>query len=106
MSVSYLDTNRFNAEIVNADNLVLVDFFATWCGPCEMMAPVVEDISNEFDYVDVYKVDIDESAELCREYDISAVPTLLLFKDGEEVERFVGVTGKSELSNAIRAYKD
>lgn len=106
MSVSYLDANRFNTEIINADNMVLVDFFATWCGPCQMMAPVLEDISDEFDYVDVYKLDIDENPELCREYDVDSVPTIILFQKGEEIERFIGVTGKSSIANALRSYRE
>lgn len=106
MSVNYLDTNRFNTEISNADGLVLVDFFATWCGPCQQMAPVIEEIADMNDDVDVYKLDIDESPEICREYDVEAVPTVILFDKGEEIERFVGLTGKSQIQNVIRASRE
>lgn len=106
MSVEFLDISRFNTEIVNADNLVLVDFFASWCGPCQMMAPVLEEISDECDFVDVYKIDADEAPELCQEYDVEFLPTMIIFKNGEEIERFMGLTGKSQIKNALRSYRE
>lgn len=106
MSISYLDSNRFDTEIVNSDGLVLVDFFATWCGPCQMMAPILEEISEECDYVEIYKIDIDENKELCEQYEIDSVPTMIIFQQGEELERFVGTVGKSRIMNALRSLRE
>ncbi len=107
MSVFNLDSERFNTEILNSDGVVLVDFFATWCGPCKMLSPIVEEIADESNgsYV-VYKCDIDENEDLTLEYSIMSVPTLIIFKDGDEVERFVGVRPKQEILNALRSICD
>lgn len=107
MSVEYISTQRFDAEILNADNLVLVDFFATWCGPCQMMAPIIEEIAEESDgSYDVYKCDIDENEELALEYSVMSVPTMIIFKDGEEVDRFIGVSSKHSILNALKSCMD
>ena len=106
MSVTYLESYRFEGEVKNSDGLAFVDFFAEWCGPCHMMAPKIEELSDECDFADFFKVDIDEATDLCAEYDIQSIPTMIIFKDGEEVERFIGVTGKSEIMNALRSYRE
>lgn len=77
---------------------VLVDFFATWCGPCQMLAPLLEEISKE---VDVVKVDVDEVSELAREYGIASIPTLYLFVNGEVAKKSVGFLNKSQLASFI-----
>lgn len=79
----------------------MVDFFATWCSPCKMLAPTIEEIANETT-ITVAKCDIDESEDLAREYHVMSVPTVVIFKDGAEVQRFVGVREKDELINALR----
>ena len=107
MSVFDLDGERFNTEILNSDGVVLVDFFATWCGPCKMLAPIVEEIADESDgSYTVYKCDVDENEALALEYSIMSVPTLIIFKDGEEADRFIGVRPKQEIMNALRSLCD
>lgn len=102
MSEKELDSGNFNEEINNANELVLVDFYATWCGPCKMLAPVVSEIAEEYsDKLRVYKVNIDENQELALKYGIMSIPTLMFFKNGEAVNTVVGFHTKSELEDTI-----
>ncbi|MEM8736966.1 MAG: thioredoxin [Planctomycetota bacterium] len=90
------DTN-FETEVVKADQPVLVDFWAEWCMPCRMLAPVIDELSQEYDgKVKVGKVDTDANRETSVKYGISAIPTIILFDKGEVVKKFVGVTPKPE----------
>ena len=79
---------------------VLVDFFATWCGPCKMLSPLLEEISNESDIL-ILKVDVDEASALAAEFTIQAVPTLMLFKDGKQVDVRLGYQNKNQLLSFI-----
>jgi thioredoxin 1 len=90
-------------ETVAGYDVVLVDFYADWCGPCKMVAPVVEELARETDAA-VVKVDVDANGNLAQEYRVQGVPTLLLFVDGEPEERIVGVRGKDELAGLIAQY--
>ena len=102
MSEKELDSGNFNEEINNTEKLVLVDFYATWCGPCKMLAPVVSEIAEQYkDKLEVYKVNIDENQELALKYDIMSIPTLMFFKNGEVVNTSVGFRSKSELKDTI-----
>ena len=96
-----LTINDFNDK-VKKEGVAIVDFFATWCGPCKMLAPVFEELDNELgDQAGFYKVDIDESLELANEYGIQSVPTVLVFKNGEVVDKLVGVTPKAGIKAKI-----
>ncbi len=102
MSEINLNLSNFNEEITNTDKLVLIDFFATWCGPCKMLSPIISEIANEYsDSVKVCKVNVDENQELAIKYDIMSVPTLVFFKNGEIVKSSIGFCTKSELNNTI-----
>jgi thioredoxin 1 len=102
MSEKELDSGNFNEEINNTEKLVLVDFYATWCGPCKMLAPVVSEIAEEYkEKLEVYKVNIDENQELALKYDIMSIPTLMFFKNGEVINTSVGFRSKSELKDTI-----
>lgn len=102
MSEVDINESSFREEITNTDKLVLVDFFATWCGPCKMLAPVVSEIAEEYkEKLEVYKVNIDENQELALKYDIMSIPTLMFFKNGEVVNTSVGFRSKSELKDTI-----
>lgn len=104
MSEINLNESNFNKEIMQADELVLVDFFATWCGPCKMLSPIISEIANEYsNIVKVCKVNIDENQDLVRKYNIMSVPTLIFFKKGEVVKSSVGFCSKSELDSIIKA---
>ena len=102
MSEKELDSGNFNEEINSVQKLVLVDFYATWCGPCKMLAPVVSEIAEEYkEKLEVYKVNIDENQELALKYDIMSIPTLMFFKNGEVVNTIVGLRSKSELEEIL-----
>ena len=102
MSVINLTTENFEEEVLNAKEPVLVDFWATWCGPCQTMGPVVDELSQELTDVKVGKVNVDEQMVLAREYKVMSIPTFLVFKDGKVAERTLGVQEKSELEQLIR----
>lgn len=96
-----LTINEFN-ENIKKEGVAIVDFFATWCGPCKMLAPVFEEVGNELNgQAGFYKVDIDESLELANEYGIQSVPTMLVFKNGEVVDKVVGVVPKASLKAKV-----
>ena len=96
-----LNVENFEKEILNNEGIALVDFYATWCGPCKMIAPIIHDIANESTDVTVGKVDIDESLALAEKYGVASVPTLIIFKNGQEQERLVGFTSKNESLKAL-----
>ena len=91
---------EFNREIMN--DKVVVDFFANWCGPCKILAPIVEEVSNELEKITFIKVDIDEIESLPRQFDIMSIPTLLVFEKGELIKRHTGYMDKDELVQFIK----
>lgn len=93
-----LNGDNFEEEVLNSKEPVLVDFYADWCGPCKMMAPVVEELANELHGKGkVGKINVDQNQDLAMKYNVMSIPTLIIFKEGKEVSRFVGVTDKKEL---------
>ena len=96
-----IHANRENFNSVISNDVVLVDFFANWCGPCKMLGPILEVLANDRSSVKIVKVDIDESMELARQYGVMSVPTLLLFKDGNLVAQTTGFMPKNDLENWI-----
>ena len=99
MEIIHANKNNFDSLISN--DVVLVDFFATWCGPCKMLTPVLEEMASDRSSVKFVKVDIDKSMELAQKFGIMSVPTLLLFKDGKLVSQKTGFMPKYELENWI-----
>lgn len=97
--------NESNFQDMTSQGLVLVDFFATWCGPCKMLGPVLEDMASDRDSIDIVKVDIDESMNLARQYGIMSVPTLVLFKEGQVVAQTSGFQPKESLQKFIDDHK-
>jgi thioredoxin 1 len=101
----FTDAN-FESEVVQSTEPVLVDFWAPWCGPCRMIAPVVEELAGEYaGSIKIGKVNIDDSPNTAQSYGVSSIPTLMVFKAGEVVERFVGVQPKNRLQEALDAAK-
>ena len=83
MSVKHIDRNNFQAEVLNSDKLVLLDFWAPWCGPCRMVVPIVEEIAGERDDIKVVKINVDEQPELANQFGIMSIPTLMVMENGQ-----------------------
>lgn len=106
MAVLTLTQENFEAEVVNSNDIVLVDFWATWCGPCKMFAPVMEEIAgDELPGVKVGKVDVDQQPDLAGQFKVMSIPTLILFKDGKPATTSVGVKSKKEVMEMIEKLK-
>ena len=100
--VNIVNESEFNSEI--KEGVVVVDFFATWCGPCKMLAPVLESLSTEMENVNFIKVDIDQSGDLADKFQISSVPTMIIFKDGKKEDMMVGFLPKERIKQSIEAH--
>ncbi|WP_343338441.1 Thioredoxin [Terrisporobacter petrolearius] len=98
-----IDTNDFNAQIEKG--IVVVDFFATWCGPCKLLAPVYEELGNEMqDSAKFLKVEIDQNMDLAKRFMVSTVPTIMIFKDGKPVETMVGFMPKETIKTKVESH--
>ncbi len=100
-----VNDGNFQAEVLEADKLTIVDFWAPWCGPCRKLGPILDEIAGEFtDKVKVVKVNTDENMKTAKEFSISGLPSILIFKNGEAVERLVGLMPKSSLVSNIEKH--
>lgn len=102
MSVVHLTKENFKEEVLEANVPVLVDFWATWCGPCQMVGPVVEELAGEVTDVKFCKVDVDDQPELAREYHVMSIPMFFVFKEGKVVKRDMGAKSKEELLAMVK----
>ena len=100
--VNKFTKQNFNEEVKKYKGVVLVDFYADWCGPCKMMSPVVDEIANENEWAKVGKINCDEEIELAEEFGVMSIPTLIIFKNGEIAKTFVGLTPKEKIINALK----
>ena len=101
MAVIKVTTDTFEKEVLEAECPVLVDFNADWCGPCKMLAPVIDELAEEHPEIKVVSVNIDDEEDLADEYDVFSIPCLVVFKDGEEADRSVGGRSKDEILEMI-----
>ena len=99
MAVISVNNNNFEAEVLKADGKVLVDFYADWCGPCKMLGPILDEISKDHT---VYKVNVDKEPELAQNYGIMSIPCMIVFQDGKEVNRMVGLRSKSDILELLK----
>jgi len=102
--ISTLDANTFDETIQSADKPVLVDFWAEWCGPCKMIAPILEEIAGEEDGIAITKLNVDENPDVARRFNVMGIPTMIVFRGGEEVHRLVGAKGKGQLLQELSEF--
>lgn len=103
--VKTINENTFEEEVMKSEKPVLVDFYADWCGPCKMMAPIVEQISEEYgDQIIFGKCNIDENMNIAQRYRVMSIPTLIIFKDGKAAEVLVGARSKAELEETLKKF--
>lgn len=100
-----INSNQFNQEVTNSNGVVLVDFSASWCGPCKMLAPIIDEIAADVKgNAKVYKVDVDESGDIAQKYGIMNVPTVIIFKNGAPIEKSIGFLPKDNLLNLLKKH--
>ncbi len=104
MGATPVSDDVFDDQVLQADQPVLVDFWAEWCGPCRMVSPIVDEIAEEHDALKVVKLNIDENPNTAREYGVMSIPTLLVFKGGQADKRIVGAKGKAALLEDLADY--
>lgn len=97
MAAIVITKENFDSEVLKAEGTVLVDFWATWCGPCRMLSPIVDEVASERPDVKVGKINVDEQPELAQQFGIMSIPTLLVFKNGEKVQESVGLIPKDKV---------
>ena len=102
MEVLKINNSNFEEEVLKSEKAVLVDFYAEWCGPCKMLAPVIDQIAKENEDIKVAKINVDEAQELAEKYGVMSIPTLVVIKNGEEIKRQVGLASKTEILNMIK----
>ncbi|MEN3791118.1 thioredoxin [Fulvimarina sp. MAC3] len=105
MATKTVTKDTFQSDVLGASKPVVVDFWAEWCGPCKMIAPSLEEISEENSNVEIAKVNIDENQELAVQFGIRSIPTLMMFKDGQHVDTLMGAQSKSKLASWIESAK-
>jgi len=101
MAVLEVKSDNFENEVLKSDKLVLADFNADWCGPCKMLKPIVDEISNERSDIKVVSINIDDEDELAEEYEVFSIPCVVVFKDGKEIARSVGLKPKADILKLI-----
>jgi len=102
MCVLKITSENYKEEVLNSDKTVLIDFYADWCGPCKMFSPVVESVANENEDVKVVKINVDNAQDLAIKYQVMSIPTVVIIKDGKEVNRNVGMASKSQILEMVK----
>lgn len=100
--IKIINNENFEKEILKADKPILLDFYATWCGPCQMLSPIIEELSNEHPEYCFAKVNVDENTEIARAFKVASIPMLLVFKNGEVTNKAIGLCSKEEILDMFR----
>lgn len=102
MEIMKVTSENFEKEVLNSEKPVVIDFYADWCGPCKMYAPIVESVATENEDIKVVKINIDNAQDIAAQYNVMSIPTTIIIKNGEEVDRAVGMISKSELLDMMK----
>ena len=102
MEILKVNSQNFEEEVLKSEKPVLVDFYADWCGPCKMLSPIVDEVAQENEDIKVVKVNVDDSQDLAMKYQVMSIPTLVVIKEGNEVNRSVGLIDKSQVVKMIK----
>lgn len=101
MAVTNITSENFHTEVVNAKEMVLIDFWASWCGPCKMLAPIIEEVAMEVSKVKICKINVDDEPQLAIQFNVMTIPTLILMKEGKVYNKSVGVIPKADILKFI-----
>ena len=101
MSVLTITEKNFEEEVLNAEKTVVLDFYATWCGPCKMQSPIIDKLAEERQDIKVGKINVDEESELAEKYGIMSIPTIVVIKNGETSSQFIGLTPKEKIEQSL-----
>lgn len=102
MGVLKISAENFKREVLEESKTVLVDFYADWCGPCKMLSPIIEEVAKENSNAKIVKINVDDAQELAMNYNIMSIPTLVVIKEGKEINRTVGLVDKSEIISMLK----
>ena len=102
MEIIKVNGQNFEEEVIKSEKPVLIDFYADWCGPCKMLSPIIDEVAEENTDIKVVKVNVDDAQDLAMKYQVMSIPTLVVIKNGEEVNRSVGLIDKSQVLNLIK----
>lgn len=100
--IKHISESQFEAEVLNDKGIVLVDFYADWCGPCKMLGPILEEVAAEMDHIKIVKINVDEAQSLAQQYGVMSIPTVYLFDGGAKMDKFVGVKTKEEIEDFVQ----
>ena len=102
MGILKVNSQNFEEEVLKSEKPVLVDFYADWCGPCKMLSPIVDQVAEENEDIKVVKVNVDDAQDLAMKYQVMSIPTLVVIKEGKEINRSVGLIDKNQVINMIK----